>query len=138
VNFDGGKEPVYISFNPCDINITKKLLEAEKNIIEKAKNTVDFDIDENGRPNSDEYIEAMNELNNFVYAQIDYAFGNEISREVFKHISPFTLVNGERLVSQFIYKIVAISEKIINEENKKAYEKMKKYLQKYAEKNNKQ
>lgn len=135
IKFKEFEEPVYIQFNPADEDLPKRLFEAQKMIEEKTKNLKEYSFDENDENfNTDEYIEVQNNINNVIYDAVDYAFGNKISGEVFKHCSPLSPVNGKMYFLHFIEKITPVLEKIIKDENKKSNEHINKYYSKYMKK----
>lgn len=134
VKFKEFDEPVYIQFNPADEDLPKRLFEAQKMIEEKTKNLKEYSLDENGTPDTEVYIQSQNELNNIVYDAIDYAFGNQISEQIFRHCSPFAITDGNLFVLQFIEKISPVIEKIVKEESKKSNEHTNKYYAKYMKK----
>lgn len=131
INFEDAKDEVTIYLNPTDSDLPKRLLECQKLIEEKAKTLKDFERDEDGTPNVDDAIRYFNDIDTIVYDAIDYAFGNKVSAEVFKHCGAFSVVNGEYFVIQFLQAIAPEIEKLIKENNKKAEAKANKYLAKY-------
>lgn len=134
IKFKEFEEPVYIQFNPADEDLPKRLFEAQKMIDEKTEKIKEYSVDENGIPNTDEYIQTQDEINKAIYDAIDYAFGNKISEQIFKHCSPVAKTDGKLFVLQFIEKISPILEKIVKDETKKANAHIDKYYSKYAKK----
>ena len=134
IKFAEFDDPVDILFNPADADLPKRLFEAQKRIENSIKDVEPFELDENGLPKTDEYIEKTNKINQIVFEAIDYAFGNKISDKLFSHCSPFAITNGKQFVLQFIEKITPALEKIINAENKKSNEYANKHLAKYMKK----
>lgn len=132
VNFLEFDDPVDIMFNPADSDLPKRLFEAEKRIKESAKNIKDFKLNPDGTPETDDYIEKANEVNQIVFDAVDYAFGNKISDKIFKHCSPLAITGGKPFVVQFFEKITPELEKIIKKEQKAASAEAQKYLAKYA------
>lgn len=134
INFEEFDEPVMIMFNPADADIPKRLFEAQKRIEEGKEKIGNFELDENGLPKVDEYIDSVTQLNNLVFDAVDYAFGNKISDKLFKHCSPFAVTNGQYFIMQFFEKITPVMQKIIESEKGKANENTQKYLSKYKKK----
>ena len=131
VNFDGGKEPVTIMFNPADTDMARRLFEAQKMIDEKAKGMEDIKLNEQGLPIAEEYIEKANELNDTVYKAIDYAFNSTVSTQIFKYCTPFAIINGQPFVMQFLEKITPFIKETMETEQKKVQKYADKYLGKY-------
>ena len=131
INFEDANDEVTIYFNPTDSDLPKRLMESQKIIEAKAKELKSFETEEDGTPNVDDAIRYFNDVDNIVYDTIDYAFGNKVSTEIFKHCGAFSVVNGEYFVIQFLEAIAPELEKIIKDNNKKAEAKANKYLAKY-------
>lgn len=132
IKFKEFEEPVYIQFNPADEDLPKRLFEAQKMIDEKIKTIKPHNVEEDFNP--DEYIEEKKEINQIIYDAVDYAFGNKISGEVFKHCSPLSPVNGKMYFLHFIEEITPAIESIIKDEMKKTNAHIDKYYSKYAKK----
>lgn len=132
VKFAEFDDTVDILFNPADADLPKRLFEAQKMIEQKSNGIKDFELDENGMPKTDSYIDNMNEINNSVFEAIDYAFGNKIADKIFKYCSPFTITNGQYFIIQFFEKIAPALEEIIKKERKNASEQANKHLAKYV------
>ena len=134
IRFNNDDEVTTIYFDPTDADLPKRMFEAQKRIEEKTAKIKQFEIDENGIPKTDEYIETMNQLNQAVYDIVDYAFGNKIADKVFSRCSPFSIPNGEYFIIQFFQAITPILEGIIKRYNKKANENIQKHINKYMPK----
>lgn len=120
-----------IYFNPSDSNLPKRLMECQKMIEEKSKEIKPYETDENGVPNADSAIDYFNEINKVVCDALDYAFGNQISDVVFKYCGPFSVVDGNYQILNFLQAITPELEKIIKKNNQTANNKANKYLKKY-------
>lgn len=131
IYFEDADEAVTIYFNPSDSDLPKRLLEAQKIIEEKSKDIKPFELDENGTPDAESCIEYFNETNAAICNAIDYAFGNKISDKLFLHCGPFTIIDGEYFILQFLEQITPVLEEKIKADRGKASEKMNKYLAKY-------
>lgn len=133
INFEEDKEPVQIRFNPADDEFPSRLFAARKKI-EKSASDIDNYFDENGEIDADKYIEAQENQRKAITEAIDYAFGAEISKDVFKYCSPTARTNGNLFILQFLEKVTPVIEKIINGENKKTSEYLNKAYGKYVKK----
>lgn len=134
IEFKGRNETVEIAFNPNDLDLPKRLMEAQKIIEEKSKNVKQFEIGEDGLPDADSCIAYVENLNQIVYDAVDYAFDNEVSTAIFKHCSPYGIVNGEYFIQHFLQQITPVIEKTIKNNQKKVNENMNKHLAKYVKK----
>lgn len=132
IRFADFNDEVEISFNPADADLPKRLFEAEKRIKESAKNMQNIEMNEDGTPVTDDYIEKMNAVNAMIFDAVDYAFGNKISDKVFKYCSPLAITGGKPFVVQFFEKITPVLEKIIKQEQAKSDKATQKYLAKYG------
>lgn len=139
LEFKGLPERMKISFVATDYRLAAHFKQMQNAVSEKLQEAPDFDIDDNGMPDGAEYIQYMNELDNFVCEQLDRCFGIPISKELFKYCSPFAIINGERYVTQVIIRLAEViqqaTERQRREEMKKFKEKMqhmKPHLEKYA------
>ncbi len=120
-----------IYFNPSDSNLPKRLMECQKMIEEKAKEIKPYETDENGMPNTDSAIKYLEDTNRVVYDALDYAFGNKISDVVFKHCGPFSVVDGNYQILNFLNAITPEIEKLVKANKAAADKKADKYLKKY-------
>lgn len=134
IYFKDRDESTEISFNPSDSDLPKRLFEAQKTIEEKAKEVKEFDLDENGIPDTEECIEHFNDVNRIVYDAVDYAFGNKISDKVFRHCSPFAIVGGEYYILHFFNRVAPLLQEIIAKNQKAASANANKHLAKYMKK----
>lgn len=130
IEFDNGDEE-FIYFNPTDPNLAFRMKEFERKITAKTKTlesieSADLDVDAE--------LDLMKEFQDEVLKELDYAFDSEISKVVFKHCSPFAVVDGEYFVVLFMKLISPEIEKHVKKANEKANENMKKHLGKYIKK----
>ncbi len=131
IYFEDADETVTIYFNPSDSDLPKRLVEAQKIIEERSKNIKPFELNENETSDAESCIEYYNEANAVVYDAMDYAFGNKISDKLFRHCGPFTIVDGEYFILQFLDQITPVLEEKIKTDRGRASEKMNKYLAGY-------
>ena len=131
LNFTNGKEPVTIMFNPSDTDIARRLFEAQKMIQDKIKIMEGIELNENGFPIAEEYIEKANEVNETVYKAIDYIFNSSVSDKIFMYSNPFAIINGKTYIEQFLEKITPFMRETM-EKGQKQIQKNNKYLQKYT------
>lgn len=120
--FKGRDEAVAISFNPNDTDILIRIKKSQENIANALK-----DIPEG------EDTETLQKINEIVYAEIDYIFGNKISDKVFKHCSPLSLnAKGETYVERFLAAVAPYIRSRIEAAQQASNKRMVKYTAKYA------
>ena len=102
-------------------------------------NTVKFlikDIDDikltaTGTPEDVVYIEKFREIRQVLCDELDVAFGSQISDVVFKHCSPFAIVNAEYFILTFLEAIRPEIEKRTKNASAIADKKLQKHVEKY-------
>lgn len=120
--FKGRDEAVEISFNPNDTNILIRIEKSQENIENALK-----DIPEG------EDAETLEKVNEVIYNEVDYIFGNKISDKVFKHCSPLALNDkGETFAERFLAAVAPHIRSRIEAAQKASNERMAKYTAKYA------
>lgn len=154
IEFDNGDKDV-IYFNPNDPDLGTRLINSKNRIEERIKNIKleeiklnnngDVDLPENIKDVSDltpEQIDLlakkaeqmssiMEETKTIIYEELNAAFDNDISTVVFKHCSPFAIVNGQYFIEQFLNAITPEIQKHISKANIDFEKKMSKYANKY-------
>ena len=65
------------------------------------------------------------------FEELNFAFGSDISSVVFKHCSPFAVVNGEYFIIQFLNAIVPEIQKRVKKSNAETEKKISKHINKY-------
>ena len=155
IEFDNGdKDCIY--FNPNDPDLAARLLAAKDKISARinAMKFDDFELTNSGEIAATENIEdfmnmseeqqkkavaeaekassVLDETRKILCEELNTAFGNDVSTVVFKHCSPFAVVNGEYFVMQFLSAITPEIQKNINKTNADVEKKMAKHLNKYA------
>ena len=154
IEFDNGdKDCIY--FNPNDPDFAMRLLAAKDKISEKIKGMKfdDFELDNSGEIAGIENIEDFSNLSEetmqaiiekaekstrvledtkaVFFEELNFAFGSDISSVVFKHCSPFAVVNGEYFIIQFLNAIVPEIQKRVKKSNAETEKKMSKHINKY-------
>lgn len=154
IEFDNGDKDV-IYFNPNDPDLGTRLINSKNRIEERIKNIKleeiklnnngDVELPENIKDVSDltpEQIDLlakkaeqmssiMEETKTIIYEELNAAFDNDISTIVFKHCSPFAIVNGQYFIEQFLNAITPEIQKHISKANIDFEKKMSKYANKY-------
>lgn len=126
IEFDNGdKQNIY--FNPNDPDLVVRIKNVENRISKETSQLEDIELSNDGTPTKTSQIEFFEKIQNIIKKELDYAFGGNVSDIVFKHCSPFAIVNGDYFISQFIK---AIRPEIENE-IKKARAEVKKNIQKH-------
>lgn len=127
IEFDNGdKDTIY--FNPSDPNLFMRFSQFEGKIRERLKNIKDYELTADGQPKNEDLLEAFREISNVICEEMDVAFGSNISEVVFKHCSPFAIVDNEYFVVQFMRLLKPEIEK----HNKKVAEQTQKRMEKHT------
>lgn len=154
IEFDNGdKDCIY--FNPNDPSLATKLMSAKDKISARIEslNFDDFELLNDGSAvdvkNIKDFMELDEEQANkviaeaertakvvedtkeIIFEELNEAFGSDISSVVFKHCSPFAVVNGEYFIMQFLKAITPEIQKKINKSNAEVEKMMAKHLDKY-------
>lgn len=130
IEFDNGdKQTIY--FNPNDPDLMVRMKVLDEKVQEKIKGIEDVELDEEGKPTQISQIETFEKTQNILKEELDRAFGGSVSEVVFKHCSPFAIVDGEYFVVQFIQAIAPEIETHIKKANADVEKRMAKHLDKY-------
>ena len=130
IEFDNGdKDCIY--FNPNDPSLSIRLTDFHDKITARLKELDDMRLNADGNPEDSSVIEDFRKFQNVLFEELNIAFGGEISAVVFKHCSPFAIVNGDYFLIQFIEAIKPEIEKHIKKANADVEKKMAKHLDKY-------
>lgn len=130
IEFDNGdKQTIY--FNPNDPDLMIRMKNLDEKVQEKIKGLEDVELNEEGKPTKISQIETFEKMQNIIKEELDYAFGGSVSKVVFKHCSPFAIVDGEYFVIQFIQAITPEIEKHVKKANADAEKRMAKHIDKY-------
>lgn len=130
IEFDNGdKDCIY--FNPNDPNLSIRLTDFQDKITARVKELEDMRLNAEGKPEDNSAIEDFRRFQNVLFEELDIAFGGEVSAVVFKHCSPFAIVDGEYFIMQFVEAIKPEIEKHNKKANADIEKKMAKHLDKY-------
>lgn len=153
IEFDNGDKDV-IYFNPNDPDLATRLMKAQETIDERIKKIEekDFELMNDGSAKieniedvsnlSDEeradvmkkaenISNIMSETKKIMSEELNKAFDSDISSVVFKHCSPFAIVNGEYYIIQFLNAIAPEIKKHISTASAEMQKKMSKHISKY-------
>ena len=131
IEFDNG-DKVEIYFNPNDPDLSIRMRDFQKNVETRTNLYNDMALDAEGKPVDVSAIDKFEEMRNIVCEELDRAFNGDISSKVFKHCSPFAIVEGNYFMLQFIEAIRPEIEKRVKKANEQTNKNMKKYLKKYG------
>lgn len=154
IEFDNGdKDCIY--FNPNDPDLGTRLLEAKDKISKRVEEMKfdDIELSNNGESIEVDTMEdfmnlsheqteliakkaentsrIVEETKKIIFEELNYAFNSDISSVVFKHCSPFAVVNGEYFIMQFLSAIIPEVQGKINKSNAEVEKKMSKHIAKY-------
>lgn len=133
VEFDNG-DVQNIYFNPNDPDLAIRMKDFQSKVEARTKELEDIKLKNDGTPEDASAIERFREIRNIVCEELDTAFNGDISSVVFKHCSPFAVVNGDYFIMQFIEAIKPEIEKHIRKANAAVEKKMQKHIAKYVKK----
>lgn len=140
LNFDDGKKEFLINndpnkvirFNPTDVNLYDRILEAQDiivNVFESLPTNARDEI-ESGKVETSEVVEIVNSAECKIKEAINYMLDSDCFDAIFGNTSPFSPVNGEFLINGVME---GLSELILSQsesENRKLENKLKKYRSK--------
>lgn len=132
LNFSDGRKEFCICGDESRIirvNLTDDALIVR---LEKAFDAIRDLVKEYTDLNDDEVLDKLEELQNKVREQINYAFDYDVCTPVFGRLSPFALVDGDMLVFRFFDAIMPEIEAAM-EDYEKAKEASNKRVQKYTQ-----
>lgn len=133
IEFDNGdKQNIY--FNPNDPDLAIRMKDFQGKVEARTKDLQDLKLKADGTPEDFEEIERFRKIRDILCEELDVAFNGEISAVVFKHCSPFAVVNGDYFIMQFIEAITPEIEKHIKRANAKVEKTMQKHIGNYIKK----
>ena len=130
IQFDNGDEGK-IYFNPNDPDLMLRMKEMQSRIFDRTAEFEDVELTNEGKPIDISMTENFEKMQNILKDELDRAFGGAVSDVVFKHCSPFAIVNGNYFIIQFIEAIKPEIEKHIKAANAEVQKKMQKHISKY-------
>ena len=133
IEFDNGdKQNIY--FNPNDPDLAIRMKDFQWKVEARTKELEDLKLKPDGTPEDVEAIESFRKIRNILCEELDVAFNGEISAVVFKHCSPFAVVDGDYFIMQFIEAIKPEIEKHIQKANAEVEQNMQKHIANYIKK----
>lgn len=154
IEFDNGdKDCIY--FNPSDPELATRLIAAKDKISARMESMKfeDFELSNTGEPievknikstadltdeqmaalieNAEKISKIITDTKNIVCEELDAAFDSKISAVVFKHCSPFAIVDGNYFILNFLEAIAPEVQKFVSEANADADRKIQKHIGKY-------
>lgn len=133
IEFDNG-DVQNIYFNPNDPDLAIRMKDFQGKVEARTKELENIRLDQAGNPEDAEAIEQFRNIRNILCEELDSAFNGEISAVVFKHCSPFAIVDGDFFIMQFIEAIKPEIEKHIRNSSKAVEQKMQKHIANYIKK----
>lgn len=133
IEFDNG-DVQNIYFNPNDPDLAIRMKDFQSKVEERTKELGDMRLDQMGNPEDSAAIEQFRKIRSILCEELDAAFNGEISAVVFKHCSPFAVVDGDFFIMQFIEAIKPEIEKHIRSSNASVEQKMQKHIANYIKK----
>ena len=133
IEFDNG-DVQNIYFNPNDPDLAIRMKDFQGKVEARTKELEDIKLDSTGNPEDVTAIEQFRNIRNIICEELDIAFNGKISAVVFKHCSPFAIVDGDFFIMQFIEAIKPEIEKHIRNTNTSVEQKMQKHIANYIKK----
>ena len=133
IEFDNGDKQ-HIYFNPNDPDLAIRMKDFQGKVETKTKDLQDLKLKPDGTPEDEEAIERFRKIRDIICEELDVAFNGEISAVVFKHCSPFAVVNGDYFIMQFLEAIKPEIEKHIKKANAQVEQNMQKHIANYIKK----
>ena len=131
IEFDNGdKQNIY--FNPNDPDLAIRMKDFQSKVESRTKDLEDLRLKQDGTPEDVEAIEKFRQIRNILCEELDIAFNGDISSVVFKHCSPFAIVNGDYFIMQFLAAIKPEIEKQVQKANASIEQKMQKHIGQYV------
>lgn len=131
IEFDNGdKQNIY--FNPNDPDLAIRMKDFQSKVESRTKDLEDLRLKQDGTPEDVEAIEKFRQIRNILCEELDIAFNGDISSVVFKHCSPFAIVNGDYFIMQFLAAIKPEIEKQVQQANASIEKKMQKHIGQYV------
>lgn len=133
IEFDNGdKQNIY--FNPNDPDLAIRMKDFQGKVESRTKDLEDLRLKQDGTPEDVEAIEKFRQIRTILCEELDAAFNGEVSEVVFKHCSPFAIVNGDYFIMQFLAAIKPEIEKQVRKANSAVEQKMQKHIAQYVKK----
>ena len=107
-----------------------RIKNVESRIEEKIGEIKDMELTADGNPIGD-FVEEFERIQTIIKNEIDVVFDGNISEIVFKHCSPFAIVNGDYFMLAFLDAIKPEIEKHIKKSRAEAAKRMNKHIGKY-------
>ena len=117
-----------IAFNPSDPDLAVRFSKFQENVDKKLKTLTDIELNEDGTAKDLSFVKNIEEINEVICRELDYALGNEISKTLFQFCNPMAPINGKYFIVQFMEAIAPVIRENIQGEKKA----LKKHLNKYA------
>ena len=131
IEFDNG-DKVEIFFNPNDPDLAIRMRDFQAKANARIEELKNMDLTPEGKPNDVAMIDEFEKMRSILCEEMDYAFNGDISSKIFKHCSPFAIVNGDYFLLLFIDAIIPEIKKRVKKSNEQAQKRMGKYLNKYG------
>lgn len=126
IEFDNGdKETIY--FNPNDPGLAIRMNECGSKITKRIE-----EIAETKKDTEFSDIEGIDEVQKAVCEEVNWAFGSDVSSKVFKHCSPFALIDGNFFILNFLDAVTPEITKQIEKSSAQFKANVEKHLSKYS------
>lgn len=128
IYFEDRDEYTTVSFNPFDPDLIVRFNEFQTRCEKKLEDVKDIELDADGMPVDDSYVDSIKQTNKIIKDELDIAFGSKISANLFKYCNPMAIVNGDYFVINFIKAIAPILEEEAKAEQKRLAKHTEKYI----------
>lgn len=128
IYFEDRDESITIAFNPSDTGLAVRFQELEDRVTKRLEGLADVELDEKGMPKDLSFIENIRLVDAALGEELDRAFGNKISEDLFSKCGPLATIGGEYFILQFIKQITPVIKKDIEKENTALKKHLKGYI----------
>lgn len=133
IEFDNGDQQ-NIYFNPNDPDLLVRMKDFQAKVESRTKDLDDLNLKQDGTPEDMAAVEGFRQIRNILCEELDAAFNGDVSSVVFKHCSPFAIVDGDYFILQFLAAIKPEIEEQVQKANSAVEQKMQKHIAQYVKK----
>lgn len=128
--FDNGDSEI-IYFKPTDPDLMVRLARFGERTREQIADLGDIVLNADGVPETESQVEMFDAAQKIIKKEMDVAFGGDVSAKVFKHCSPFAIVDGRYFVEQFLEAIAPEIKRAIEKASGEANVRVARHTDKY-------
>lgn len=111
IEFEDRNVTTEIKFNPADPDLALRFSKFQERVDKKISELEEIELNTDGTPKDLSYVKQIEDINDIIYSELDYAFGNKISAQLFQFCNPMASVGGKYFVVSFIEAITPVIQK---------------------------